>query len=346
MIAALTPAGCVADHDPAYDFRWQGDRIDVVGIGTQPDQTCAGTLPYLDQFAEATAREFGVAGHLGVYRWYSSESFAQSTPCPDLAVGCTGANGVFTRLMPHEHEVVHLANNQVIACPSVIAEGLAEFYSPTSSTPTSGDIEALIQDSEHGAIGGDGYPLAGAFVAFLVERHGVESVLQLCAESGPYPSPATFSEAMHRALAVPLEDVLSEFEDFDCTYTQYRSKHFDCDDTESVDILVGEDPAEARFDLDCQSMTTIGPRAAEIWTVGRMEVLTDGIYLAEAIVTGEATGVRVQLIECRACADQPRTHTLVGNDSIDPIQLRAGRYSVHAIAPAGFSGSIVLRITS
>jgi hypothetical protein len=126
LLAVLGGLACAAEQPSGPDFEWQGEWIDIWGIGTQPEQTCAGTFAYFDTYTEAISREFGVDEHLGVYRWYSRELFDEYDPCPP-GKGCAGTNGAFSYIMPLEHEVVHLANLQSFPCPRLLSEGLAEY---------------------------------------------------------------------------------------------------------------------------------------------------------------------------------------------------------------------------
>ena len=345
-VACALLCACHPESEPKPDFEWRGQWIDILGLDTIPDQTCAGTFVYLDDFAGSTAREFGVTDHLGVYRWYSSARFEADDPCTGAAAACTGSNGVFSRVMPLEHEVVHLVNDHVVACPSVIAEGLAEYYGMTSQTPTTGDIVDLIAKSEKGRIDFDDYPLAGAFVAHLVEVHGIGPVLDLCERSGVYPSMERFAEATQTALGTSLEQVLMNFAGFDCTFAEYRSKHFECGG--EPDLFAGTEPVEFEFIVDCESQGTIGPRQQEIWNLGLVRVQEPGIYLAELnSSSGSHEGVRVVLTQCAGCYDSPRIHTLVddGTNGTAPIQLEASDYMVEVFGSTSFADVVTLRLT-
>ncbi len=345
-IAVTFICACEVNPENEPDFEWQGDQIDIVGYGTEPADTCAGTFSYLDAFAGATATEFGVAGHMGVYRWYSPELFEVDHPCMTGATGCAGSNGVFSRLMPSEHEVVHLVAHHLVACPSIISEGLAEYYGMTSKTPTSTDVTPLISQSEQGTIESDGYPLAGAFVAYLVDTFGLNAVMNSCEITGPYPSVESFSTAAQQAFAVPFDQVLLDFAETNCTYAEYRAKHFECGG--DPDLVVDDAPSQINLEIDCNSVSTIGPRTDEIWTLSLVRVLQSGTYLAEVMVlTGDYNGVRVELNQCVGCSDSPRTHQLVAEDAsiVTPIQLDASDYFMQVYAPMDAKVEISLRLT-
>lgn len=343
VVVAWLTAGCEAEPEVGPDFEWKGDRIDIRGFDMQPEDTCAGTFKYLDAYADATAQQFGVVGHLGIYRWYSPERFASEDPCASTALGCAGTNGVFTRIMPLEHEVVHLVSDHVVACPSLITEGLAEYYGTTSTTRSTEDVTELIAQSEHGRIASDGYPLAGAFVAYLVENHGLDAVLSLCETAGLHPSVAEFSSAAQASFGSSLDEILLEFAEFDCVYSEYRAKHFEC--SQEPDLMVGAEGGEIELEIGCQSPTTIGPRDGEIWMLGLLRVVEPGVYLAQA-ESGSGVGpeITVELVECAACSDMPRSHRVVADALSDPIQLNASEYIVRVSGAADADDVVTLRL--
>jgi hypothetical protein len=349
LIACTLLYACQPDQPDVpdgADFEWRGDWIDIFGFDTTEEQTCAGTFAYLDAFAGSTASEFGVTEHLGIYRWYSPSQFATDSPCTGAAAACSGSNGVFSRVMPFEHEVVHLANDRIVACPSVIAEGLAEYYGMTSKSPTQWDVGALIAKSGQGSIDFGDYPLAGAFAAHLVESYGLSNVLGLCERSGVYPSMQAFAEATQAAFGASLEQVLLDFAAFDCSFAEYRSKHFECG--AEPDAIVGAAPVEFEFEVDCASPTTVGPREQEIWTLGLVRIQEAGTYLAEIVSgSGPQEGLRIVLTECAACYESPRIHKLVddGENSAAPVQLRATDYVVEVFAPPAFADVVRLRLS-
>jgi hypothetical protein len=342
LLGALT--ACVSEAPPSSDFEWAGEWIDIVGQDRLPIDTCAGTFEYLDSYAGVLAAEFGVSSHLGLYRWYSRERFEAEDPCGEPVGGCTGQNGVFTHLMPLEHEVVHVVSNAVTLCPSVLTEGLAEYYGTTSEAPTGGDIDALIEASEHGAIPSSGYPLAGAFAAYLVQTHGLDEVLALCELAGPYPNLEAFSQATSAALGVSLEQVLVDFETFECGFDQYQSKLYECGLEPAV--VVSDAPVEFEIHVDCASATTIGPRADEIWTLQLARVLEAGSYLVE-LVNEDGVAPTVELRECAACVDTPHVHRFggAGGPTVEPLQLNARDYVVRASVEPRVAGDAKLRFT-
>ena len=342
-LSACTPA----ETGRIPDFEWEGEWVTIWGFETAVDETCAGTLPYLDDYAGFLANEFGLNHHLGVYRWYSKELFTELEPCGRPINGCAGLNGIFTNVMPIEHEIVHLVNDQVVLCPLFLAEGLAEYYGTTSSTPRSRDLSEILADPGATVFSSRNYPLAGAFTAFLVESHGLDALLEVCERSGFTPTPDEFDEAVEATLGVSTSDLVEQFASFDCTYLEYRSKQYECG--RSPSIVIGDEPVELNVTLSCADERTIGPRKSEIWTNNVVQVLEDGVYyIALESETGMNTEdeIGLELVRCTNCTDSPRTYTY--NLSIVPffdlIQLEAGAYTFKVWGAPNVSQSLTLRL--
>lgn len=174
--------GC--EQDP-YEPNWlfHGRWISVDGRDREANETCAGTFEYLDRYAGAVAIEFGVSERLAPFRWYSPEQYYADAPCgiDPRPVACAWDDGAESLSIPQEHEVVHLANSRIAECPNILAEGLAGFYSTRGYTFESealGKLAPRLQDPAKN-IAPSEYGVAGRFVAYLVERFGIDAVLEL-----------------------------------------------------------------------------------------------------------------------------------------------------------------------
>ncbi|PRQ05644.1 hypothetical protein [Enhygromyxa salina] len=333
-MSLLGGTACIEEAPaPLHSFERHGEWIDVWGYDTNPGDTCAGTLPYLDAYAGALSEEFGLSTHLGVYHWYTPDRYIEVEPCPKHALGCAGLNGAFSYSMPLEHEVVHVANIQASPCPSVLSEGLAEYYGG-SRTPTSGDIRALLEAQQAGQIGWADYPIAGAFAAYLVETRGLEAVLESCKLSGPAPTAEQLADAMSTAFDSSLDQLFIDFEAWEaleCRYSQYRGKIYECGHSPSV--VLGAETVKLDVTLDCTDTRTIGPLNNRIWTLDAVRVAEAGIYV---VTLEDDSGEFVQdlgfeMTECAKCTDAPS----VAHFGPDPVwggvwiaQLEAGDYFV------------------
>lgn len=108
----------------------------------------------------------------------------------------------------HPHELVHAAAGRIGVPPAFFAEGLAVALS--SGGQWSGrDVDAVAAGALVGGarlepllerFGSDpdlDYPLAGSFVAFLLDSYGIEPMLEFLERCGP--SPATFEGSFQAA---------------------------------------------------------------------------------------------------------------------------------------------------
>jgi hypothetical protein len=178
-------SGCEVDpHEP--DPLFAGAWIDIHGRDRAPEDTCGGTFAYVDAYAGALAEEFGVTEHMGSYRWYSPAQYTAERPCGD-AYACTYDRTLNSTLLPHEHELVHLANFAAGACPSALAEGLAEYYSPWGNDANSNDFDLLVARLERPSEDPPDieYGILGRFAGYLVDRFGITNVLEVCRVTGP-----------------------------------------------------------------------------------------------------------------------------------------------------------------
>jgi hypothetical protein len=354
VIVLTLICGCMEDpYEPNWLFL--GDWIDIDGRDRVAQDTCGGTFEYVDAYAGALAVEFGVTEHLGSYRWYSLEQNAAELPC-DEAFACASIDDriLHTPALPDEHEMVHLANFAAGACPSALAEGLAGYYGGFSNDAKTSDFDLLVTrlqaPSEHpSGVHRYGYGILGRFVAYLVERFGLEAVLDVCRTTGYDTTGPALSAAMQSVLGMTTEELLADFEPElgSCNKSKYyQSRVFACGAAAAAPDLglvseTGEHGIEATFTLDCANDMTIGPLGGKIWTAARFDVDADGIYIASMQADGiEIPEVELTLAHCEPCG---RAVTLPG-EFIGPEQLRAGRYALELRAPADFNGSVTVRI--
>lgn len=354
--AILLALVCACEQDPV-DPNWlfHGEWIDVDGRDRTVEDTCAGTFEYLDRYAGALAVEFGVSEHLGSYRWYSSEQDEADDPCSAFnAYACAwpDGGGVDTPLLPHEHEVVHLANFAAGACPNALAEGLAEYYSTLARSPKSVDFDLLVARLEEPSQPfvhppGREYGILGRFAAFLVERFGLDAILEVCRITGRYPDSDELTSTMESVFDVSTDTLLSDFaaELGPCNSAEfYQSRIFACGAGEAApDAGLVAEEFETTYVLDCANESTVGPVGDEIWIVERVDFEVDATYVIALLdEDGEIPEVELILAKCEPCG---RVHSFAVGEFIYPEQVKAGRYSLELRAPADFIGTLTLTIT-
>ncbi|PRQ02137.1 hypothetical protein ENSA5_25960 [Enhygromyxa salina] len=349
VVLALV-SGCVEPYEPNWLYR--GEWIDIDGRDRSAEETCEGTFAYVDAYAWALAAEFGVSEHLGSYRWYSHEEYDAELPC-DGASACAWVEDrtAHTPLLPHEHEMVHLANTASGMCPSALTEGLAEVYGGYSYDSKTSDFERLVarMEAPSGLSPGD-YGILGRFAAYLVERFGLEAVLDVCRITGRYPSGAELSAAMESVVGMTTAELLADFEPElgECNEAErYRWRVFGCGVGEAAPDLGllsgdGEHRIETTFTLDCANAATIGPLADRIWTAARFDVdasMNYDLWISEEQLV-ETPGVELKLVKCEPCA-RPET---IPSGFFGTMPLEAGRYSLELHAPADFRAEVTLSI--
>jgi hypothetical protein len=345
-----------ACEQPPYEPNWlfHGQWIDIDGRDREPDETCAGSFEYLDRYAGALAVEFGVDQHLGSYRWYSPEQYEADSPCGDSQpYACAWHDGADTPLLPHEHEVVHLANFLAGECPSSLTEGLAVYYSASGSTPDEselGRLPARLEDPS-ARIPDDEYAALGRFVGFLVERFGLDAILEVCVIAGVDSSGAELAAAIESVLGVSPDSLLEDFrlEPHSCnSFERHQSRVYACGLAEAApDAGIAGLPGQ-QFEIDpvidCASESTAGPLDGDIWITHRIDLAADGDYsiaLQPASEGQDISEVRLILAQCQPCAHE-RVFEPGEPAGLEPFE--AGRYWLEVRAPKDFQGMVKVMI--
>lgn len=355
MLLPVLLLGCGQHSDegiPLFDGEW----IDIEGHGRTAEDACGGTFDYIDTYAGALAREFGPDAHLGVYRWYSPAKYDAELPCgaalPYPSACAVEGHVLHTPFVPHEHELVHLANQLTGMCPSVVAEGLAEYYGVTAKTPNSTDVELLAArlDVPDEKIPASEYAISGRFMAYLVDMYGVAAVLDVCRVAGREPDGDELSMAMMNVMGQSSSML------FDAFATEFVGGPSSCNDAEryqsrvfacgvaaaAPEVGLVDGTYVGSYELDCDSTQTIGPFVDTVRTAERIDLDADASYLVRLQPQGDVdiATVRLTLAACGPCG---RVTTLVG-DSVDVVQLEAGRYSLELSAPATLSQRVIVTI--
>jgi hypothetical protein len=344
VLALALVLGC--EHEDGHVPHWlfQGEWIDVDGQDREADETCAGTFLYLDGYAGVIATEFDVEAHLGTYHWYSQEAYASEDPCGGSA-GCGWHDEAYTPNVPHEHELIHMANFAALGdyCPGVLAEGLAEYFDTFGQDVIAEDFDRLdARFADPVKIFPGEYAVAGRFAAFLVHEFGLAAVLEVCAATGRYPDADTLASAMTEILGASPEQLVATVaaEPADCNrFDRYQSHAYACSDAAaapSAGIVEAEGEFVATYALGCVSASTLGPLSGDIWIVEQIEFAAADTY---AISTSPP--VEIVLARCGYCGEVERFRSDVG----PTYDVEAGRYWLELRVPADFSETVELSIT-
>jgi len=348
--AVLVAAGCADSHEPNYLYR--GEWIDIDGQGRSAEQTCGGSFEFLDSYAGALAREFGVEGHLGDYRWYSQERFEAEMPCPYTSGGCSWDDIVASISSVHAHELVHLAEyaKNASTCPDSLSEGLAEYYSIYPDDLKSDGFERVVAafDDPTKNPPQASYGPLGRFAAFLVTRYGLDAVFDVCQASGRYPSAAELSAATDSVLGSTMDELLTEFEAElgpACNRGKdYESRVYACGVAEAApDIgLIGEAGVELDYAIDCANERTIGPLGDRVFIIERFDLEFDGLWFIRIqSADADISDILVTISGCEPCGPG----VPIQGEFVGPLSFDAGRHWLEVNAPADFIGTVTVRIT-
>jgi len=347
-LAGALLVGCSPAPDD-YDvppFEWEGEHVRFATDYNDGDY-CEGNLGYLDAYVGKLAALVGDGAADAVdYYWLRDPPADYGPPCDYSA--CTLGDRVYTRWLPHEHELVH----------ATLPGDAARFFEEGMAVYWGDDIDALgpLQGDVHSAIAGssdslelESYALAGHFMASLVERFDPKTVLQLDDETALRDSVPEMEDGFARALGEPLDEAVDDYESTypSCEHLVFRSAFFECD-AAPMTVCDGDD-ATTEFDLDvsCANPKALGPRQGTVWVNVALEIPLPGRYTIKG-VQGEG-GSRRGFMRLKRCAGgcegmvfenetQWPSDEFVG--AIFASNLDAGRYVLQVHQPAEHTGMV------
>lgn len=358
--ALILLAACRDEVEPVplYDGEW----IDVGGIGRQRSDTCVGTFDYVDAYAGALAAEFGIDGPIGSYVWYSPEDFDALLPCSHpYPSACAVDNVAHSTRLPHEHEMVHVAHHHSGLGPNILTEGIAIYYSTARVTGDDLDIDALARRlaSPSDDIPSGDYEMLGRFAGFLIERHGLQAVLEVCAVAGREATGAQLSAAMQSILGTsPYEliKVLSQEPGYCNDIDRYRSNVFACGVAAAAPSLGSfvDGHLEARLGFGCDETDVVGPfeggaNYGKLVRTLRLDLPVDDVYMFTVHDETDEDeqmpkGLTLEVSQCQPCGDLVRAETDVDWGFPLLVDRYAGRYSVEITMPEDYVGTVRLEI--
>jgi hypothetical protein len=361
LFAALVLlTACQDDVEPVplYDGEW----INVGGIGRERSDTCVGTFGYVDAYAGALAAEFGIDGPIGSYVWYTPEDFDALLPCSHPYPGaCAVDNVVHSARLPHEHEMVHVAHHHSGVGPNILTEGIAIYYSTTRVKGDVLDIDALATRLASPAddIPSGDFEMLGRFAGFLIERHGLDAVLEVCAVAGREATGARLAAVMESILGETPDELitaLSQEPGYCNDVDRYRSNVFACGLAAAAPSLGSfvDGHLEARLGFGCDQPDTVGPFEGgafygRMMRTLRLDLPIDDVYMFTVHDETDEDeqmpkGLRMQVSQCSPCGD-----SVVAESDVDwgfplLVDRDAGRYSVEITMPDDYVGTVRLEI--
>lgn len=329
-------------------------------------QTCGGTLAHMDEFVAAVSVEFSRAppsrdDRIRFY-WLARDDFHARSICPDDATACARGTTTFSPLVPLDHELVHNVTAAIGTPPVFFIEGLAVAYQGldadfphpefdrTAYAFPDLDVRRLIEARSGSAMRRmGGYPLAGAFTAFLIRTHGIERFLRVYAALGRSATLAAIDREFQAVFGTSLAQSITEFDTSarECIEFEFTAKLVECAAPELA--WDGVRLIHHRT-LGCDQDDAIGPFSGDaVVVLHTLEITTAGEYqlrvigdVEEGSLVGESSQHAVSLQRCGGCG-APMLTGLAGQPAstgwLDP-----GRYALRLRGPASRRSSIGLRL--
>jgi hypothetical protein len=356
--ALVLLTACSDDEVTLYEGKW----IDVAGIGRERADTCVGTFDYVDAYAGVLAAEFGLDGPIGSFIWYTPDEYDARRPCPWLyPSACAKEDTAHSPILPQAHEMVHIANHRAGPCPNALAEGIAVYYSTDVNDGHNLNVDVLRNRlaAPSASVPITEYEMLGRFAAFLIEHHGLQAVLDVCAVAGPDANGADLSAAMQSILGATSEELITALsqEPSHCNdFFDYRSKVFACGVAAAAPSLgtIVDGRLEAHIEFGCEQPNTAGPFEegtfyGQIVRTMSLDIPTDGHYWfvlhdeAEEWIT-VPEGITLVVSQCGSCGDGFRVPADWVWTTPQLGDFDAGRYSVEIGLPEDYVGTVLLTI--
>jgi hypothetical protein len=329
-------------------------------------QACSGTLAHMDEFVAAVSAEFSRAppppGDRVRFYWLARDDFHARSPCPDDITACARGDTSFSPLAPLDHELVHNLTAAIGTPPIFFIEGLAVAYQGldadfphpefdrTAYRLADLDVRRLIEQRSGSALRDmGGYPLAGAFTAFLIRTHGIERFLRVYAALGRSATIAAIDREFQAVFGASLEQSIAEFDASarDCIEFEFNAKLVECAAPELA--WDGVRLVHHRT-LGCDQDDAIGPFSGDaVVVLHTLELTTAGEYQLRVIgdaeedaLAGESSRHAVSLQRCGGCGAPMLTNA--AGLSARTGWLDPGRYALRLRGPASRRSSIGLRL--
>lgn len=309
-------------------------------------EACGGTFEYMETwlvaFRERVGEHDNPARH--TFYWLSEEDFATEPCSAGFACAFPRSNVIYSTIIPHEHEIVHTELDA--RPPSILREGAAEVFGSIES-PFETEVADLDPLLDADQIPGYGYPTAGRFSRFIIERHGLDAYFELYEHLDGARGRDAIAAGVDDVLGVELSTLVADFEQSSpCSVDRWR--YFDRECT-TLPLTAWKSAARwaEEIDLSCAAPDVIGPRRDLVWTRRALEVEQTGSY--ELTLESADPSAQVTVFACDVdCFDgQPTTVTptaSIATGGRSTVFLEAGRHWLQVEHAAGSDApvSIVL----
>jgi hypothetical protein len=326
VVVVLTGA-CQDEGLPHFGtLRYESDSFEV--WASDGLEACGGTFEYVEGWLVAFRGRVGEHGNPAKHRfyWLSQEEYDRDRCSGRNACAYSRSNVIYSTLIPIEHEIVHTELDA--RPPSILREGAAEVFGSIESPFITeiADLDLLL-DAEQ--ISGYGYPTAGRFSRFIIERHGLDSYFELYQALDGAQGRDAFAAGVADVLGVELPTLVADFEQSSpCSVDRWRYFDHECS---ALPLTPWQSPtrwADA-IDLSCAAADVIGPRRELVWTRRALEVEQAGSY--ELSIESPDPTAQVAVFSCDvACYDgqpsPPIPSASVATGGRATVFLAAGRH--------------------
>lgn len=335
-VAVVLVVGCQEESLPHFGtLRYESDAFEVWAGADM--EACGGTFDYIEGwlvgFREHVGEHAQPAKH--TFYWMSPEEYDRDI-CPvGIACAYPRSNVIYSTIIPYEHEIVH---TELDARPaSILLEGAAEVFGSIES-PFETEVADLDPLLDADQIPGYGYPTAGRFSRFIIERYGLDAYFELYEHLDGARGRDAIEAGFDDVLGVELSTLVADFEQSSpCSVDRWR--YFDRECT-TLPLTAWKSAARwaEEIDLSCTAPDVIGPRRDLVWTRRALEVEQTGSY--ELTLESADPSAQVTVFACDVdCFDgQPTTVTptaSIATGGRSTVFLEAGRHWLQVEHAAG-----------
>ncbi len=328
LLVGLLLVGC---QEPLPELSWSGDHV---SFGTDSnEQICAGTLQALDDHANILFQLFDIEPHPIEFYWIQ-EPELYSDHCPP-SYGCTTGVRVVSKSPVLFHEIVHAVVFDDIQGPTPFEEGLAVVYgNALLPLETLEPIEEVLGDfrDQDGSM--------GRFVHFLIEEHGLDSVLEFLAVAPARATKIVKYEAEFNAVFdESLETAIERFEQYrECDYKEVYRIMRGCQNEDVSPMIEGQWRFEVA--LDCSSSDVVGPHEGRVWTTRTFDLEQENLVTTS--ISSASTTTEARLLKCSSCSDALNRLYPVGDTT---EVLPAGRYVLEVSTRVSEPSDVAIIVT-
>jgi hypothetical protein len=329
---------------------WRGSYIE---FGSDVDSVvCPQTLPLMDDYM-GSVDEYVRSGTTYPIRYFHlrEDLTDYGFGCPEGSYGCVGRGAesliVGSKQLSLKHELIHASS--LSGQHHLLEEGLATFLATDLywwgiAEPM--DIRAAFESIEgtERILPAEFYPVAGHFISFLADEHGLPAVVSLveASESG-----MTLDELAELSVEHLGQDLRSAIDDYEaagpgCEVAQYSPTWLQCELTPaSVPIfacMASNEPVHVDLELSCASGAS-GVEDGMIWR----DILIDAPARVPAVIElHEGHPVDFIVRSCgQGCSTSfTRVHSRTAGEAVlfEGFELREGLNLIRIFKPIEAEG--------